>query len=446
MFKAVNIGKFFRALILIALVCFLVTACSSESGGEPSTNTPLGDSQGQTASSIVAEQRNCWQSSILELMYNQMGIFAMGMYKQICDGSMALVLMGFCIWLSLRLMRHVSSFQEENIGETWTEILKQLFLCLVCGIIANSSDNIIWVLNHIIFPLFYAFLEFGSEMLNVGVSGIDNTVDLWFLGEKTVFDKSITCSAGNLVVSDNSDTFPQAPLQLLSCLSCAINDRLGAGLTPVVYTLTQGGFMAMIIGCVIYIIFWFVKISFIFYIVDSLFRFTIMVGLLPILVMAYAFQRTRSLTKSGFITMLASAGYMMMIAFTIAVCLLALQTFMQLPELGLNSQNPQAYEADFKTFSVAVMCLLLMAFLCASTMSIAKELTNEFIGNSGDDNFQKKAGKLVAMIAKGVLLWLTAGTANLLLKIKKLKKMKDKYDQVRGNIAGKLNSLAGRGK
>ena len=172
MFKAVNIGKFFRALILIALVCFLVTACSSESGGEPSTNTPLGDSQGQTASSIVAEQRNCWQSSILELMYNQMGIFAMGMYKQICDGSMALVLMGFCIWLSLRLMRHVSSFQEENIGETWTEILKQLFLCLVCGIIANSSDNIIWVLNHIIFPLFYAFLEFGSKVLEA-TSGAD---------------------------------------------------------------------------------------------------------------------------------------------------------------------------------------------------------------------------------------------------------------------------------
>lgn len=443
MLKAVDIGKIFRVLLLVLVVCLSLTGCSDE-GGLASSNTPLGDDNAPNSSSIASEQKNCWQTSILEMMYEQMSVFAMGMYKQICDGSLALMLMAFCVWLSFRLLRHLGSFQEENIGETWTEILKQLFICCICGMIANSSTNIIWILNHVIFPVFYAFLEFGSEILNVGVSGMDNTVDVWFLGEKTVFEKSIVCSAGNLDIDASGETFPQAPLQLLSCLTCAINDRLGFALNPVLYTLTQSGFMAMIVGLIIYCIFWFIKIGFIFYIVDSLFRFTIMVSLLPLLVLAYAFQKTRSLTRSGFITLVASAGYMMMIAFVIAICLLALQSFVQMPELGLDGHNAKAYRDELKSFGIALICLLLMSFLCLSTMTIAKELTNDLIGNSGNDNFQKNAGKLVAMIGKAAFLWVTGGAGKLLLKSKKIRQAKEKFDGFKGKVAGALNKLAGR--
>ena len=444
MFKSVNIGKIFRVLLMIAAVCLLLTACSDESGSAPKKNNPLGDSQGAAPESIAAEQQNCWQSSILEMMYNQMGVYAMGMYKQICDGSMALMLLAFCIWLSFRLLRHVSSFQEENIGETWTEILKQLMLCGICGMIANSSANIIWVLNHVIFPLFYAFLEFGSEMLNVGVNAGGSASEVWFLGEKTTLEPAITCSASELAPSSEGESFPQAPLQLLSCLTCTINSRLGLGMSTVLASLTQAGFMAMIVGFLIYCIFWFVKIAFIFYIVDALFRFTIMVSLMPLLVLSYAFQKTRSLARNGFISLISSAGYMMMIAFVIAICLLALQSFIQMPELGLNIENKYAYRADLKSFSVVLICLLLMAFLCASTMSIAKELTGEFIGDAGNDNFQKQAGKLAAVIGKFAFTKLTLGLGRLLMMSGKVRKAKGKVDAVTGQIGGALNKLAGR--
>lgn len=444
MFRAINIAKILRIMLVLLTVCCLLTACSDEGGNVGSKNNPLGDSQGQTVEDIAAEQKNCWQSSILEMMYTQMGVFALSMYKQICTGSLSLMLLAFCIWLSFRLLRHVSSFQEENIAETWTEILKQLLLCFVCGFLANSSDNVLWVLNHVIFPLFYAFLEFGSQMLNLGVAGVENPSSFVFLGENVSFDQSMACVAGELKTS--TDAFPQAPLELLSCLTCTINERLGAGMTAVFSSLRQGGFMTLIVGFVIYCIFWFVKISFIFYMVDSLFRFTIMVGLLPLLILSYAFKKTRSLCRNGFIAMIASAAYLMMVAFVIAVCLLALQTFMQMPELGLNSSNPADYEADFKTFSVALICLLLMAFLCASTMSIAKELTNEFVGNTGNDNFQKQAGKLVAMIGKAIVGWLTAGAGNLLMHVATIRKTVEKINSVKGNIADKMNKLAGREK
>lgn len=446
MFKSVNIGKIFRVLLMVTAVCLLLTACSDESGNGPKKNNPLGDSQGQTAESIAAEQQNCWQSSILEMMYNQMGVYAMGMYKQICDGSMALMLLAFCIWLSFRLLRHVSSFQEENIGETWTEILKQLMLCGVCGMIANSADNIIWVLNHVIFPLFYAFLEFGSELLNVGVNAGGKASEVWFLGEQTTIEPNITCAASELSPSANGESFPQAPLQLLSCLTCSINSRLSLGMSSVLESLTQAGFMAMFVGFLIYCIFWFVKIAFIFYMVDALFRFTIMVSLMPLLVLAYAFQKTRSLTRNGFTSLISSAGYMMMIAFVIAVCLLALQSFIQMPELGLNIQDKRAYQADLKSFSVALICLLLMAFLCASTMNIAKDLTSEFIGDAGNDSFQRQAGKLTAVIGKFVFSKLTLGLGALLMKVAVIRKAKNKYDAVTGKIGGALNKLAGRQK
>ena len=441
MFKSVNIGKIFRVLLMIAAICLLLTACADEDG---KGSGPLEGSEGQTTESIAAEQRNCWQSSILEMMYNQMGVYAMGMYKQICDGSMALMLLGFCIWLSFRLLRHVSSFQEENIGETWTEILKQLMLCGVCGMIANSSANIIWVLNHVIFPLFYAFLEFGSEMLNVGVNAGGSASEVWFIGEKTTLEPVMTCSAGELVTSSDSESFPQAPLQLLSCLTCTINSRLGLGMSSIFDSLWQAGFMALVVGLLIYCIFWFVKIAFIFYIVDALFRFTIMISLMPLLVLSYAFQKTRSLAKNGFTSLISTAGYMMMIAFVIAICLLALQSFIQMPELGLNVENKYAYRADLKSFSVVLICLLLMAFLCASTMSIAKELTGEFIGDAGNDKFQKQAGKLTAMIGKWVFTKITFGLGRLLMMSGKVRKAKGKVDAVTGQIGGALNKLAGR--
>ena len=184
MLKAVNIWRICRGLILILSVCLLLAACNgTEGGSSPQKNTPFGSSQ-ENEDEVAAKQRTCWQSGMLELLYDNMGKTALTLYGQITDGAMAFMMVAFAVWFSFRLMKHLSSMQEENIPELWNEVLRQLFLCIVCGLIANSSTMLFWLLNHVLFPIYYAFLEFGGEMLTAAAVDNNAGVSLHILGER----------------------------------------------------------------------------------------------------------------------------------------------------------------------------------------------------------------------------------------------------------------------
>lgn len=445
MLKIVHLRNILRFLLLAFCVCFFLTACSGEDV-TPQDKTPLGSAEGTTAEEIASNQSDCWQSSLLKEIYDQSGKISLSLYSQITDGAMTLMLTGFAVWMALRLIKHLGAFQEDNMQETWNEIFKQLFMCFVCGLIAGSATNVIWILNHVIFPIYYAFLEFGAEVLNTAVAGDDAQKAFWFLGQQTEFSQNIRCAAGELNLSDTAAAFPDAPQQLMSCLACSINERLGMGMSQILDALWDRGFMAFFIGLFIYIVIWFVKIAFIFYLVDNLFRFTIMVALLPILIMGFAFNVTRGWMKKGFYTIINSAAYMMMIAFVISVCLLALQSFTQLDAAGLNGSHPDDYEASFKEFSVVLLCLVLMIFMVASTMKIVRELTDSLVGGSGSENFQKEGAKLAASIGKFVFLWTGKKIGRQLLKITPIRKGYEKFQKTRNKIIDKVNSLAGRNK
>ncbi len=421
-----NIWRIAKILIPVLSVCFLLTACN---GGEEDTahndqRTPIVSSAGTMddkpvstgaeASSLSKEHRTCWQTGVLQLMYEQMGIVSLGMYEQITEGSMALMMVAFAIWFSFRLMRHVSSLQEENIAETWNEVFKQLFLCFACGLIASSTGTLLFLLNTVIFPLYYAFLEFAGEMLNAAtISGNSGTASFPFLGEIMSYGEPVRCTADKLVLSDKLNSFPEAPLKMMECMACAVNERLSPGFSLSFKSLFETGLWVFVIGLLIFIIFTFIKLAFVFYLVDTLFRFTIVVTILPILVMAYAFKNTRSWMTQGFYTMLNSAAYMMFIAIMIAVALLAMEEIMQSPELGLTSSNLEEVKYSFRELSIPFLCLLLLAFLIVSTMSIAQQLTDSLVGGSSGSNFQKRGGKALAMVAK----WLTLGMTTRLMKL-----------------------------
>ena len=149
MLKKGNIVGILKILILVISVCFLLTACSgTDVKGTNNSNQQTAMSGADRSSSQLAkDQRDCWQSSILELMYRQMGSISLGLYKQMTDGALAFIMVAFAVWFSFRLMRHVSSLQEENIAEVWKEVFKQLFICFVCGLLASSTAGLAFVLN-----------------------------------------------------------------------------------------------------------------------------------------------------------------------------------------------------------------------------------------------------------------------------------------------------------
>lgn len=405
-----KIHNFLKILIIIFSVCFLLTACNgsesssnSGTGSETLSVTPMNsDGAGsKSPSELAQEQRQCWQSGILEIMYEQMGAISLGLYKEMTTGALTLMMVAFSVWFSFRLLKHLGSFQEENVAEVWKEVLKQLFLCFVCGILASSDSGLIFILNKVIFPIYYAFLEFAGEMLNAaGTSEESGVTNFPFLGEILKYGEPVRCVPEQLVTSDALDSFPQAPIDMMKCIACAINERLSIGFSLSFKTLFDNGIFAFLLGLGIFLIFTFIKISFVFYLVDTLFRFTIVVTILPALILAYAFKQTRSWANFGFVTMLNSAAYMMFVAIMIAVALLAMEEIMKSPALGLTSSDINEVSQSFKELSIPFLCLLLLAFLIVSTMTIAAELTDTFVGGDSSANFQKRAGKAGAMLLK----------------------------------------------
>lgn len=434
MIRNVDINKFLKLLMIILSVVFMATSCSYDENLEDNKNSAMPQTASdEDISGYSDEQRQCWQTGILTVLYDNMGKVAMGMYTKITDGALAMMLMAFAIWLSIRLLKHVSSFTEENMGEVWSEVLQKLFVCIVCGLLASSTENLLFVLNSIIFPIYNAFLEFGAAILAKANDGKPGGTITMF-GESWELGRSVICKAGNMTPA-NLQAFPDSPREMMECMVCAVNERMNLGYALSYKVLRAPGITATIIGLFILACFTIVKLGFVFYLVDSIFKFTVIMVMLPILIMSFAFKKTKKWATFGFLTVLNSAAFMMFIAIMMAMALLAMEQVMRdNADIFVEGENYR----NFKEFSVPFICLMLIGFMIVSSINIAQEVSSSLVGGSGGSNFQNKVGGIAKMIGN----WITAGVSGGLEKIATVRKAKNKL----GSMKNSVLNLAGRGK
>ena len=193
--------------------------------------------------------------------------------------------------------------------------------------------------------------------------------------------------------------------------------------------------MAFFCGLILVAVFLFVKLGFAFYLVDAIFRFAMMVMIMPILIMAYAFKPTRKWTQVGFMTILNSAAFMMCIAIVMIMIFAATQ------QVLIEQKEVLEDKGSFADFSVPFIMLLLIAFLTVGSLGVAKQIADQLIGGGGQANVQKQFAKAVAGIGKAVLTWVTGGIGRIALENSaRLRKMKAGADALKV----KMNSWAGR--
>ncbi len=395
MVKNINIARFWKLLFIIPAV-LLLFACTAVDDN----NSAIENTEDNVA--LEKKHRECWQAAVVSAIYDTTSHITMGMYSHMTEGAMALMMVAFAIWLSFRIMQHVSSFTEESPAEVWTEVMKKFFLCFVCGLLATSTTGVLWVLNSIIFPIYNAFLELGSAMLGyftkvaINNAGTD-ALYIPFTGMVEA-EYKIACTVSNMDPA-TIEGFPTAPKQMMECLTCAVNERLNFGYKLGWVILTQPGFMALICGLIMMCLFTFIKLGFVFYLVDAIFRFAMMILIMPILIMAYAFKPTRSWTVSGFKTILNSAAFMMCIAIVILMCLAAIQQI-----LIDNKELLEGDQTSLADFSKPLLMLMLVGFLLLGSMNIAQKITGALVGGQMGANFQKQASKMAFAIGKKVAL------------------------------------------
>ena len=97
----------------------------------------------------------------------------------------------------------------------------------------------------------------------------------------------------------------------MKCMVCSLVERLHLGADVALAAMFSGTILAFISGLLVFLIFYVVGFGFVFYLVDSLFRFGMMILLLPIFIMAYAFGPTRKWTGIGFSNIMNSAAFLM---------------------------------------------------------------------------------------------------------------------------------------
>ncbi len=428
MVKKVNILRFLAMLLLLVAVTFTLSGCSKE-GTNP---------EGTNSEQIAKEHRDCWQKSMLTVLYDTMGSVSMGMYTKITNGALTLMLVAFAVWFAFRLLKFVSSFKDVS-GESaqmWNEVLQKLLICFICGWLASSVDGLLWVLNMIIFPIYNAFLEFGSKVLEATSSADsagNNTVTVF--GETITAGYNVVCRANGTMQASLSG-FPTAPREMMECMICSVNERLTLGNALAFEVMKMPGFMATVVGLLILVSFTVIKLGFVFYLVDTIFKFTLMVVMLPILVMSYAFKQTKDWAVKGFKSILNSAAFMMMIAILISMALLAV---MQILQDHPETFNPQGNQLEtFKELNPAILSLLLIAFLIKNTLSVAQKMVSSIIGGEAvKANFQRKLAALVKMVGKGILAWLTAGASKGLEAVKKIEKVQKGIEKAKKSHVGK---------
>ena len=402
MFKDVNIKQILRVMLVVLFAAFMLTACEQDDsiGGRSraAMAAPVGEDpiSEETMKNASNAHRECWQTGMIDLLYQNMGKIAMGMYAKITDGALPLMMIAFALWTIFRLLKFVGSFTEDSPAEIWNEIVRKLFVCLICGLIASSTTQNLWLLNTVVFPIYYAFLELGAAILNSAGDGSNfkaGSTVLSFFQEKLTLNEPVMCSAPAIgKASIESLSFPDGPRTMMNCMICTVNERLTLGFFLSFKVMDAPGFMSLITGLFILICFTIVKLGFIFYLVDSIFRFTMMAIILPILIMSYAFKQTSSWAKNGFLTIINSAALMMFMGIMMSMALLAMEKI-----ITDNSDifNDNANEMSFSEFSIPFMCIMLVGFLISSSVNLAQQVTDSLVGGNSDSLFQKRVGTFV---------------------------------------------------
>ena len=409
MLKKINIIKFLRMLIMAGLVVFMLAACNSNDQ-DNKEQAPL------EAGTQTFDATNCWQTEVVNVLYDLMGQVSIATYKKMTGGALALMMFIFALWMTKKLLGQLGSFKDENMSKVWTEIVQMFFLCLVCGGIASNANLLIWVLGDIIFPVYNAFLEFAGEILKVATPediarGNIPRLDLWrdfsvagievdgrYVGGFALVSSQhpIVCSVSKIEFSGDPTGFPDSPKQMMDCLICSISHSLSFGIAVAMDAMTKAGIVSWLVGFFVLACFLFVKLSFVFYLVDTIFRFTVMVVMLPIMIMGFPFKKSRGVLANGVKNMLNSAGFMLFFSIIITMCIQALRTILE------TFSDVFAGDAPFADLGIPFICMMMIAFLVISSLQIAGKLCDSFVGGKSNSDFQKDAKALIIGAAKWI--------------------------------------------
>lgn len=459
--------KFYRILRILCLafgVIFLLVACGDDPGSSPvAGGTESGDNMNESekadaqSKGFSEDSTKCWQGELLDLFYKPLSEMSLKVYNQLATKEViSLMMLAFSLWMAFQILRHVSSPSPESMGEFWTKILRKGTLCFACGYLASSPDNVLYVINTFVMPVYITLLELCSNVLDlVNKSPAASAKALLLPGKDEiceVYNYSMSGS-GACQLPDTSKiqittgSFPDEPLQMMGCMACAVGSRLDVGYRLAMYAMS-GGFFGFLVGCFLVAAFTITKLGFAMYLVDSIFRLDMMVIVMPFLILFYPFEQTRKWSITGFKIILNSSAIMLCLGVLVSMTILAMQKILVNDSMGEFGDT-----SIYQNFGVVPISLIFLGFVIIKASGLAVSLSESVTGGSGDTKFQKKMAALVGTVAKGLLVAFTAGSGKAITTIvehsQRLRAAAEKIQKAKAKMQKaqqKMQHLAGRDK
>ena len=399
--------KFSKILVMLLLVVFL-SACKSGIVVGEACETEVNEPNIKNNCADVTS-KSCLGCQIFDIMFKAVGVSVMRLHSELTSGAMALMMICFSLWLAKRLLTFVSSVTDSSIAQVWNEIAKQAFLCMFCGILASSPSMLIYAVNTFVYPVYAAFIKLGIELLNnaldFGESSTSQTIAVF--GTKktlTIVNKELGCKFDSVGLITTSG-FPVEFGNTLKCMINILKEYLSLG-GEISFKLMKNSsfFTGMIAGFFVYLTFWVVRIMFVFYLVDTIFQMGIIILVLPIFIMAYAFKSTRGWTGTIFKHMIASAGFLMCFSVIVSLVLTAMVSLVtKRADIFNPGGSLEGAEVVTRDLGISVFCLLLIGFLVQSTMAISQGIMSSLIGSSMTSNFQQNLKSMLEKAKKLVM-------------------------------------------
>ena len=395
-------------LLFVLIAVVFLASCGKDDDQENLVPANVESESSLTYAAEVQKTKyasGCLGCQILVMIYDAVGDQVMKMHTDFTKASMPIMMVAFSIWLALRLLKFVSSVSESNVGEVWNEVLRKLFICLICGLIAATPVALQSFVNLFIFPIYEAFLELGLKILQASGTGTTKTVSFVVFGETiTVEDANLGCKLDDSLTLGTSG-FPAALRDGMTCQIQLLRKYLSVGSDIATTAMRQVGIQGRILGLILWCFFLIVRLFMVFYLVDSVFKMGIIILMLPLYVMSYAFGPTKKWATIGFTSIIASAGFLMCFSVIVSLCLTAMVNLIQgSPELF----NPRDPEYCFSNLCLGYVCLLLVGFLIYGSMGVSQQMVSGLLGAKMSDQFQKN---MKAAVQAGLqAAWSTLGS------------------------------------
>lgn len=401
-------------ILLIVIMIGLSSACGKNDDSSSENSLVACDAESQKTCEENEKElsdEDCLGCQIFKTMFEAVNQYYKQMQTMFSEGAKSFMMVAFAIWLALRLLKYVSSVTENNMGEVWNEIIRKAFLCVLCTLIVSSTATLNAFVNTFIMPIYMAFLELGVKILGASTSSEVSSGTLQLFGEQVAVGNTVfSCSAFNNI-EFKEEGLPEALLNTIKCMLEYLRDNLSLGGKIGMKAMSHSfGFIGGVLGLCLFCCFLIVKICFVFYLVDSMFKLGIILFMLPIFVMAFAFGPTKAWATKAFSYIISTAAFLMCFSVIVALSVRAMIELIRGNEAIFNQG-----EMAFEDLSVGFMMLMLIGFLITGSSGVASQLTNSWVGGSVSSNFQKKLKGMVQGAAqtlwKGVTALATFGAA-----------------------------------